>query len=93
LKNPRQLYKIMEDSCVAKMERDKHKDNPLERSFQNLFERQFEEHVEKLKAYREWTECKSSGNTKKVLDEIADEINFLLFQSAKLLEIQVLKRG
>ena len=78
--------------CMPKIMRDAHKDDPLQREIESLKVRGDEERTERLQAFRRWQSSKTEKNAAAFLDEIADEINFLLFQAGKVLEYNQLIR-
>ncbi|MCP3924533.1 MAG: hypothetical protein GY714_18320 [Desulfobacterales bacterium] len=78
------LGKYVFGFCMQKIIRDSHKPDPLTLDIDYLKERCDQERNERLKAYRIWERNKTDRNAKAFIDEIADEIDFLIFQAGKV---------
>lgn len=78
--------------CMPKIMRDVDKDNPISRDIHNLVSRRKEETAERKQAYWIWNDNKTEKNATAYLNEIADEINFLLFKAGKVAGYKHMRR-
>ena len=86
------LAKYMFGFMLAKIIRDSHKDDPLQRDIHELKKRGDQERAERLKAFWKWEGNKTPKNATEALNEIADEANFLLFQAGIIADWKRMKR-
>jgi len=86
------LAKYMFGFMFAKIMRDVDKQDPLTTDISNLKVRTDEERSERLRAYWIWQSNKTPQNATDALNEIADEINFLVFQGGIIAGYQHMKR-
>lgn len=61
-----------------------HKENPLNKTYTEIFKRIGEERVEFVEAFEIWAEDQTDKNRNNVLNEIADIYNFWIFMSGKI---------
>ena len=83
---------VLSTFCFPKIMRDSEKPDPLKVNIDKLKKRTDEERNERLKAYRIWERNKTDKNANEVLEEIADEINFLLFQAGVIADFKSMTR-
>ncbi len=86
------LSKYVFGFCLQKIMRDSDKPDPLTETFDELREKGDDERNERLKAFRIWESSRTEKNAVAVLNEYADEINFLIFQAGKIAQYTEMKR-
>lgn len=89
---PGQLISILAPYCIEKMEANAHKKNPFYLGFVYLHQRELEEAEEKREAMVEYMDNPTEANAEAYLKEIADQMNFLMFQAGKVLGLKGLRR-
>ena len=89
---PRQLINIVAPYCIEKMETNAHKQGPFSLGFVYLHQRELEEAEEKREAMVAYMDNHTEENAEAYLKEIADQINFLMFQAGKVLGLNGLRR-
>ena len=83
---------IISTFCFSKIMRDADKPDPLNSDIEYLKKRTDEERTERLKAFKIWESSKTEKNANAFLEEIADEINFLLFQGGVVAGYKSMRR-
>jgi len=89
---PEELFETMFHYCIPKMYINNFKSNPFKIEGFKLLEREREEYREKIQALDEYKKNPTEENKIAVIMEIADVINFNLFQAGKLLGFEDLER-
>jgi hypothetical protein len=83
---------VLSTYCMPKIMRDVDKPDPLTESFGDLKRMFSDEFVEKNLARMEWNESKTEDKANAYIEEIADQINILLFEAGKVAGYQRMKR-